>query len=89
MIVLLNTKESETAKSSFLKIDFCPTLFRFICDTLQANINTQNLTTVKTRNLGNNKSGSGNYVFKVTPNGDVEFYNSSGQDMRLSVHVDL
>lgn len=50
---------------------------------------TQNPTTGKWEILANNKSGSGSYVFKVTPNGDVEFYNSTGQDMRLSVHVDL
>lgn len=63
---------------------------RITCETLQANIKTQNLTTVKTRNLGNNNSGSGNYVSKVTPNGDVAFYNSSsGQYMILNVYVDL
>ncbi|WP_158262820.1 hypothetical protein [Staphylococcus gallinarum] len=56
---------------------------------LLAKINIQYLTTVKTRNLGNNKSGSESYVFKVTPNGDVAFYNSGSQYMILNVHVDF
>lgn len=65
----------------------------------QANINTflliptitstQNPKTGKWEILANNKNGSLSYVFKVTLNGDVEFYNSTGQDMRLSIHVDL
>lgn len=39
--------------------------------------------------LANNKSGSGSYVFKVTPDGNVESYDSSGKELRLTIPVKL
>ena len=49
----------------------------------------QNVETGKWEILANNKSGAGSYVFKVTPNGEVQFYDTIGKNMERSIDVSL
>ncbi|MCE5007636.1 hypothetical protein [Staphylococcus equorum] len=50
---------------------------------------TKNPETGKWEILANNKGGSGSYAFRDNPNGDVEFYDSSGKELRLTVPIEL